>query len=361
MRCSLTHVSKTFVSGGQKVLSDVSLEVCDGELMVFVGPSGCGKSTTLRCIAGLEEIDSGQIHIGARNVTDLNPRDRDVAMVFQNYALYPHLSVRGNLEFGLRQRRVPAAEIRERVRRAVETLQIGELIDRRPNQLSGGQQQRAAIGRALVRQATVFLLDEPLSNLDAHLRVQMRTEIKGLQRQLGLTTIFVTHDQEEALSLGDRVAVLREGRVEQVDEPLTLYNRPKNAFVARFIGSPPMNILRAAVSDGSILFGGQSYRLNAVCRDTLTAGPILVGVRPEALRIGVVGEGLKMMVSVVEQLGARTRIAGHLADESDQLATMEIPSAEAVKVRVADTLNIQIEAKDFVMFDIRTEERVYPK
>src|SRR5512135_3728540 len=255
----LDQVEKTY-AGGVKAIDNLSLDIADGEFMVFVGPSGCGKSTALRSIAGLEEISGGTISIGDRVVNDLPPKDRDIAMVFQNYALYPHMTVRENLEFGLKIRKLPRAEIEKLVGEAAEILEISHLLDRKPKQLSGGQRQRVALGRAIVRKPAVYLFDEPLSNLDAKLRVQMRAEIKKLQRRLETTTVYVTHDQTEAMTLGHRIAVLapmgkeRKSNLKQVGTPLELYDRPENVFVAKFIGTPNMNMLRATVgADGSQL------------------------------------------------------------------------------------------------------------
>ncbi len=362
-RCLLTGVTKAYGDEGQqRALVDLTLEVNAGELMVLVGPSGCGKSTTLRCIAGLEEPDSGKICVGDRDVTRLSPKERDVAMVFQNYALYPHLRVRDNLEFGLRQRRVPRPEIEQRVREAASILKIEGLLDRWPNQLSGGQQQRVAVGRAMVRRAGVFLLDEPLSNLDAHIRQEMRAEIKALQRKLGMTTIFVTHDQEEAMSLGDRVAVLRAGRLEQVGEPLALYRRPRNVFVARFIGSPPMNILRAEVGGGRVRLGPHSLELDAAASARLpSAGGVLLGVRPEVVTLHTDGSGVPAEVVVVEHLGPRARLSTVLREHADQPLVLEVPAGSGERVRAGDTVRLGLDRRSLFFFDPTTEERLYPE
>jgi len=263
---TLTGVTKTF-PGGTVAVDNVDLEIADGELLVLVGPSGSGKTTVLRLTAGLEELSDGEIRIGGRIVNDLHPMDRDIAMVFQNYALYPHMTVRENIGFGLRLRRRPKAEIRERVEQAAAKLALFELLSRKPAQLSGGQRQRVAMGRAIVRDPAAFLMDEPLSNLDAKLRVQMRAEIQRLQKELGTTTMYVTHDQVEAMTMGDRVAVMRDGRLIQVDTPQALYDRPADLFVAGFIGSPAMNFVRASLeaSNGSLLasFGSNTLELPA--------------------------------------------------------------------------------------------------
>ncbi|MFB3738588.1 MAG: ABC transporter ATP-binding protein, partial [Candidatus Velamenicoccus archaeovorus] len=248
------HVRKEF-PGGTVALDDLTLEIPDGEFMILVGPSGCGKTTALRCVAGLEKPTRGRIRVAGRVVNDVTPRDRDIAMVFQNYALYPHMSVYRNLAFGLKQRRVPKAEIDRRVRAMSTMLGLDALLKRRPVQLSGGQRQRVAMGRALVREPAAFLLDEPLSNLDAKLRVQMRAELKRLHTRLGITTIYVTHDQVEAMTLGDRIAVMSNGKLQQLGPPQVLYDEPANLFVAGFIGSPPMNFLRGRVEGGRVTAG----------------------------------------------------------------------------------------------------------
>ena len=301
---AIDRVSKTF--GAAPVLAEVSLAVADGEMLVILGPSGCGKSTLLRLIAGLERIDAGEIRIGGRRVNELEPMDRDVAMVFQNYALYPHMSVFDNMAYGLRNRRVPKPEIDRRVREAAAILGLADLLARKPRQLSGGQRQRVAMGRCIVREPLAFLFDEPLSNLDALLRGQMRLELKQLQRRLATTGVFVTHDQVEAMTLGDRMAVLNAGRVEQVGAPLEVYRRPATRFVAGFLGSPAMNLVEAALSpDGAAVeLGGR--RLPLVTPRPADAGAgVLVGVRPEHLRPAASEDGgVPAVVEGVEALGA---------------------------------------------------------
>jgi multiple sugar transport system ATP-binding protein len=302
----LEEVRKVY-PGGQVAIAGASFEVADGELLVLVGPSGCGKSTLLRMIAGLEAITSGTLRIGGRVVNDVPPRDRDIAMVFQSYALYPHMTVAGNLGFGLKLRGLPRAEVEARVREAAATLELEPLLDRRPAALSGGQRQRVALGRALVRKPQVFLLDEPLSNLDAKLRMSMRVEIARLHRQLGTTMVYVTHDQIEAMTLGQRIVVLKDGVVQQIDTPMALYERPANLFVATFLGSPAMNVLRGRLSTE----GGTALALDDGSRLPLDGAPVdrawagrglAVGIRPEDLVPGGAGSPA-MQVEVVEPVG----------------------------------------------------------
>jgi multiple sugar transport system ATP-binding protein len=300
----LEQVTKAF--GQVTAVDDVSLEIGDGEFLVLVGPSGCGKSTLLRMIAGLEEVTAGTIRIGERDVTELAPRARDIAMVFQSYALYPHMSVRQNLGYGLRARRTPKEEIARRVDEVADLLGLTELLDRRPAQLSGGQRQRVAMGRAIVRQPQAFLLDEPLSNLDAKLRVGMRASLAQLHQRLGVTTVYVTHDQTEAMTLGQRVAVMRDGRVLQCDTPQTLYTQPNDVFIAAFIGSPAMNLVEASYDDGMLRFGQYSISVpSAPAR-----GRVILGIRPEAFRLAPAGglPSIPVTVQVVEELGSDTHV-----------------------------------------------------
>jgi multiple sugar transport system ATP-binding protein len=308
-------VGKVYADGTRAV-TDLNLRIDDGHLLVIVGPSGCGKTTALRMVAGLEEISSGTISIGDRVVNDLDPGERDVAMVFQNYALYPHMTVYGNMAFPLKLARVPRPERDAKVRATAKVLGLERHLERKPLQLSGGQRQRVAMGRAIVREPSVFLMDEPLSNLDAKLRAQMRSEISTIQGQFGVTTLYVTHDQVEAMTIGDRVAVMRKSRLQQVADPQTIYDHPANLFVASFIGSPPMNLFQATVQrDGADLVlevGGQRLRVDA---EELSAhsgfasragGPVVAGVRPERLRGGEAGAGrsLRGTVLLVEALGS---------------------------------------------------------
>jgi len=285
----------------------LNLDIQDGEFLVLVGPSGCGKSTSLRMLAGLEEVTSGAIRIGEREVTHLPPKDRDIAMVFQNYALYPHMTVAENMGFALKIAGVPKPEIRQKVEDAAKLLELTEYLQRKPKALSGGQRQRVAMGRAIVREPKVFLMDEPLSNLDAKLRVQTRTQIASLQRRLGITTVYVTHDQVEAMTMGDRVAVLKDGLLQQCDTPRRMYEKPANVFVAGFIGSPAMNLIEAPIVDGGVAFDGAVVPVD---RDSLAKAvsraekTVTLGVRPESFDISTNGTGIGVIVNVVEELGA---------------------------------------------------------
>src|ERR1700730_435256 len=286
----------------------LDLSVGDGEFVVLVGPSGCGKTTSLRMIAGWETVDSGRIRIGTRDVTDDDPKDRDVAMVFQNYALYPHMTVAQNMGFALKIGRITKAEIRERILDAARLLDLEPYLGRKPKDLSGGQRQRVAMGRAIVRRPQVFLMDEPLSNLDAQLRLQTRNQIAALQRRLGTTTIYVTHDQVEAMTMGDRVAVLCNGVLQQCAAPRTLYRDPANVFVAGFIGSPAMNLLRMPVRDDSVALGGWEIRAPR----GISGPDVVVGIRPEHLEVS--GIGIEIEVDVVEELGADAYVYGRIVD-----------------------------------------------
>jgi multiple sugar transport system ATP-binding protein len=298
------RVSKRFADGTLAV-DELSLNVGEGEFLILVGPSGCGKTTALRMVAGLEEVTSGDIRIGPRVVNDVAPPHRDVAMVFQSYALYPHMTVYDNISFPLRQQHLPKAEIQARVKEAARFLSIDELLDRKPKELSGGQRQRVAMGRAIVRQPQAFLMDEPLSNLDAKLRVQMRAELISLHQRLEVTTIYVTHDQTEAMTLGDRVAVMSNGIVQQVDEPETLYRAPANTFVASFIGSPAMNFVEGDLDGGSVRLGPYLLDLPPETRRQLggRSGPILLGIRPEDFELADGGDALPATIGFTEQLG----------------------------------------------------------
>src|SRR5437016_7481915 len=287
---SFQNIEKTF--GTTKVIHGIGFDISDGEFLVLVGPSGCGKSTLLRMLAGLEEVTDGEISIGDRDVTDLAPRNRDIAMVFQTYALYPHMTVRQNMGYGLKARRTPKAEIARRVEEVAELLGLADLLERRPAQLSGGQRQRVAMGRAIVREPKAFLLDEPLSNLDAKLRVGMRASLAQLHQRLGVTTVYVTHDQTEAMTLGQRVAVMRDGKVLQVDRPKDLYERPSNLFIASFIGSPTMNLVQATVHDDGLSFAQFRVPFADGRRPDALPETVVLGIRPEVFEDAAFAPGL---------------------------------------------------------------------
>jgi len=313
--------TRLFPGSEKPAVNKLDLEVGDGEFLVLVGPSGCGKSTSLRMLAGLEDVDEGAILIGDRDVTNLAPKDRDIAMVFQNYALYPHMTVADNMGFALKIAGESKDAIKERVTEAAKILDLEEYLDRKPKALSGGQRQRVAMGRAIVRSPQVFLMDEPLSNLDAKLRVQTRSQIAALQRRLGTTTVYVTHDQVEAMTMGDRVAVLKDGILQQVDTPRRMYDHPDNVFVAGFIGSPAMNLLTVPVEGSSVKFGDGNIE---VPRETVEkAGEggrqVTIGVRPEDMSLVGEGEGLKTTVNLVEELGADAYVYGTADVNGQQL------------------------------------------
>ncbi len=325
---TVTYDSATRVYPGadKPAVDKLDLDIQDGEFLVLVGPSGCGKTTSLRMLAGLEDVNDGRILIGDRDVTHEAPKDRDIAMVFQNYALYPHMSVADNMGFALKIAGTPKADIRKRVEEAAKILDLEQYLERKPKALSGGQRQRVAMGRAIVRQPQVFLMDEPLSNLDAKLRVQTRTQIASLQRRLGITTVYVTHDQVEAMTMGDRVAVLKDGLLQQVDTPRRMYDHPDNVFVAGFIGSPAMNLIDTPVTDGGVKFGSA---VHPVAREHLSAAgqSVTMGVRPEDLTMTTEGNGLAVTVDVVEELGADAYIYGtadaqqHVTDKDESAET----------------------------------------
>ena len=358
---TLEHVAKRF--GNVSVIEDLNLDVHDQEFMVLVGPSGCGKSTALRMIAGLEEASDGKIRIGERVVNDLAPKSRDIAMVFQNYALYPHMTIRENLEFGLRVRKTPPAEIERLVQETAQILEISNLLDRKPKQLSGGQRQRVALGRAIVRKPAVFLFDEPLSNLDAKLRVSMRAEIKKLQQRLKTTTVYVTHDQTEAMTMGQRIAVMKDGKIQQVGTPLEIYGRPENFFVANFIGTPPMNFLPATLADGGKTLAGKGFSLPVPeSLRPLTAGKdgrkIIVGIRPENIldpSEPARGETARLSgkVEVVEPLGDHVII--HVRVGDDVLVYQVEPHAMP---EMGDNADLVLELDKLHLFDAATEQRL---
>jgi multiple sugar transport system ATP-binding protein len=371
---ALNHVSKVF-SGGVVAVDDVSLRIEDGEFIALVGPSGCGKSTLLRSIAGLEEVTAGDILIGGRDVTDLAPRHRDVAMVFQSYALYPHMSVRQNLGYGLKVRRTPKQEIRRRVDEIAALLGLGDLLDRKPAQLSGGQRQRVAMGRAIARQPQAFLMDEPLSNLDAKLRVGMRAALARLHQQLGVTTVYVTHDQVEAMTLGQRVAVMKDGQILQVDTPQVLYEQPRDLFVAGFIGSPAMNLVEATVTGEEVVFGQLQAPLDRVRRPRAD-GPVILGIRPEAFEDAAFASPalpvLEVTAIVLEELGpdahvffrvdAERAASGALEAEVEEAAELVVDRGALLNARVdprtvarvGASVRLAVDPSRFHFFDSRT-------
>ncbi len=344
---TLVEVSKVY--GGDRevrAVNNISLDIADREFLVLVGPSGCGKSTTLRMIAGLEEVTEGTIRIGERVVNDVAPKDRDIAMVFQNYALYPHMTVFNNMAFGLKMRKVPKAQIKEKVQKAARMLSIEHLLQRKPKQLSGGERQRVAVGRAIVRSPKAFLFDEPLSNLDARLRVQMRAELKKLHRELNTTAIYVTHDQEEAMTLGDRIVVMKSGVVHQCATPLEVYGRPVDRFVASFVGTPPMNFIEGRLrrSDGALCFddGSDTLRLSDRLQQRLAGRenqPIVLGARPETLALASAsgnGNRLPMRITVVETLGPEQDV--YLQTRSGVQVVARVPA----EVRVTEGAEAEV-------------------
>ena len=350
--------------GDVSVIEGLNLEIRDQEFMVLVGPSGCGKSTALRMIAGLEEISGGEVSIGGRVVNDVAPKDRDIAMVFQSYALYPHMTIRENLEFGLRIRKTPQADIDKLVNEAAEILGIAHLLDRKPKQLSGGQRQRVAVGRAITRKPSVFLFDEPLSNLDAKLRVQMRAEISKLQNRLKTTTVYVTHDQVEAMTMGHRIAIMKDGKLQQVGTPLEVYEQPRNLFVAAFIGTPPMNFVKATVADGggTLKAGTFSLPVPASLRP-LVAGkdgtPLVVGLRPENVvdpSKPTRGETARLAatVEVIEPLGHEVLVYARLGGDDLVVAKVDPHRAPAYDAKI----ELVVELDALHLFDAATERRL---
>ena len=354
------EATRLYPGGTRPAVDKLNIEIADGEFLVLVGPSGCGKSTSLRMLAGLEEVNAGRILIGDRDVTDVPPKDRDIAMVFQNYALYPHMTVAENMGFALKIAGVGKEERATRVQEAAKLLDLEDYLGRKPKALSGGQRQRVAMGRAIVRQPQVFLMDEPLSNLDAKLRVQTRTQIASLQRRLGVTTVYVTHDQTEALTMGDRIAVLKDGILQQVGTPRDLYEKPNNVFVAGFIGSPAMNLLPADVIEGGIKFGTLNH---AIDRDTLSnarAAQITVGIRPEDVVVSQSGEGLPVTVDVVEELGADGYLYGH-ADVNGQRADIVARVDGRAHPSIGDTIVITPKQGHVHAFDTESGDRLDDK
>jgi multiple sugar transport system ATP-binding protein len=379
----LRQVNKVYENGFHAV-KDLNLDVREGEFMVLVGPSGCGKTTALRMVAGLEDITSGTLSIGGKVVNDVTPKDRDIAMVFQNYALYPHMTVAENIGFGLRLRKMPKPEIAARVTETADILGLSQWLDRKPGQLSGGQRQRVAMGRAIVREPSVFLMDEPLSNLDAKLRVQMRAEVQRIQRRISVATMYVTHDQVEAMTMGDRVAVMRSGVLQQVDHPQMLYDRPDNLFVAAFIGSPAMNLYEASMSEdtGAVRLGSQELMLPAACRNAhpglarFAGKRIILGLRPEHLPAAsnaASGPLLAGNVDLVEALGSELvvhftidarRVRAEGATAADEDATAEAGEGVArvdpgTTVKVGDKLTFAVNPDGMQFFDPDTENAIW--
>jgi multiple sugar transport system ATP-binding protein len=347
----LDGVRKEF-AGGTVAVDDVTLDIRDGEFLVLVGPSGCGKTTLLRMIAGLEEVTGGRILIGGRDVTDLAPRHRDVAMVFQSYALYPQMTVRENLGYGLKVRRTPKREVARRVDEVAAMLGLADLLERRPAALSGGQRQRVAMGRAIAREPQAFLMDEPLSNLDAKLRVGMRASLAQLHSRLGTTTVYVTHDQVEAMTLGQRVAVMRDGRVLQADDPATLYAQPVDLFVAAFIGSPAMNLVEAAIVDDAVAFGQYTLPLDPVRRPALPSdGRVVLGIRPEAF------EDAAFAPPGLPTIEARIEVLEDLGSDAHAFFVVEAPSVTAEVLESAENEAATLLALDHALFTARLDER----
>ncbi len=349
---SLRQVVKRYGSGASanQVIHGVDAEIADGEFVVIVGPSGCGKSTLLRMVAGLEAISGGQIAIGGRVVNDVEPSERDIAMVFQNYALYPHFKVFDNMAYGLRIRKLPEAEVKARVEKAARTLELSHLLDRKPRQLSGGQRQRVAMGRAIVRQPQVFLFDEPLSNLDAKLRAQTRLEIQNLHAELGVTSLFVTHDQVEAMTLAERMIVMNSGRIEQIGTPEQVYGSPASTFVAGFIGSPPMNLMPGQSEGTGFAIGGQLLPLPVPAPRT---GPLTLGMRPEHAELHPDG-AWPLKVEMLEMLGAERLVYGKLGDS---MFTLRIEGT-LVPPQRGDVVRMAVRPQHLHWFDSATGQRV---
>jgi sn-glycerol 3-phosphate transport system ATP-binding protein len=343
----LNNVKKRF--GTVEVIHGVSTTIKDGEFIVIVGPSGCGKSTLLRMVAGLESISEGEISIGGKTVNDLEPMDRDIAMVFQNYALYPHMSVRENMGYGLKIAKIPKAKIEEKVNAAAKLLQLDEYLDRRPRDLSGGQRQRVAMGRAIVREPSVFLFDEPLSNLDAKLRVQMRLEIRDLQNRLGITALYVTHDQVEAMTMADRMIVMNAGRVEQIGTPLEVYETPQTLFAAQFIGSPSMNVFETTIQNNILSIGDITVPVN-----TEAKGKVAAGMRPEHVIVDDNGP-LSITVQMGEPLGANTLLHGRLDGTSDAF-TISLPGVHHTVA--GQVIRFAVDPRHMHLFDIKSGERI---
>ncbi len=368
---SLRNIDKIYPNGVQAVY-DFNLDIADKEFIVFVGPSGCGKSTTLRMIAGLEEISSGELYINDKLMNEVNPKDRNIAMVFQNYALYPHMSVYDNMAFGLQIQKKDKKEIEEKVKRAAEMLELLPYLDRKPAALSGGQRQRVALGRAIVRQADIFLMDEPLSNLDAKLRSQMRTEISRIHDSLNTTTIYVTHDQTEAMSMASRIVVMKDGYIQQIGSPEEIYDYPENVFVANFIGSPPMNFFKGEMDQGKLIVGNDSIDLSEKNKNALKTfkdldKDLIVGIRPEAFSLNDLDgreNYIKAQIVNIEMLGDETII---YAEDKKSSVTIEEDGSNKIAVKVSgkfkdrnvgDSIKLFVNFNDIHLFDSKTQKRI---
>jgi len=364
-RVSLDHVTKTFQDDGEIVaVDDLSLDIRDGEFLVLVGPSGCGKSTTLRMIAGLEIPTRGEIQLGERTITNASPQQRDIAMVFQSYALYPHMSVRGNMSFGLREAgELPEDEIQSRVESTATMLGMADLLDRRPQELSGGQQQRVALGRAIVRDPQVFLLDEPLANLDAKLRAEMRTELQKLQDDLETTTIYVTHDQTEAMTMSDCIAILNDGQLQQVGTPLECYHEPNNLFVAGFLGEPSMNFYEGNVRDGSLVTDAFEYPLSDALASAVDGHrEVVLGIRPEDIKIGEAEEtdyDYSAVVDVVEPMGDENTVHLQFEGQSSDQSVMTATIDGMRSLTLGETTKTQLPPEAVHLFDAATGEALH--
>ncbi len=357
----LEHIDKIYPNGVQAVF-DFNLDINDKEFIVFVGPSGCGKSTTLRMIAGLEEISEGTLYIDGEVMNEVSPKDRNIAMVFQNYALYPHMTVFDNMAFGLKLQKVDKKEIKKKVDKAAEMLELTNLLDRKPAALSGGQRQRVALGRAIVRDADIFLMDEPLSNLDAKLRVQMRTEISKIHDQLNTTTIYVTHDQTEAMSMASRIVVMKGGYIQQVGTPEEIYDKPANIFVANFIGSPPMNFFNGRVKDDLIIVGNENIPLTS---EQITAlkpyqdKEIIVGIRPESFKVNMENpssKSMKVIIENIEMLGDESILYANAREAASQIAVKA--QGKFKGIAKGDEINLDINLDEVHLFDKDTSMRI---
>ena len=366
---SLRNIDKIYHNGVQAVY-DFNLDIADKEFIVFVGPSGCGKSTTLRMIAGLEEISSGELYINDKLMNEVNPKDRNIAMVFQNYALYPHMSVFDNMAFGLQIQKKDKKEIEKKVKQAAEMLELLPYLDRKPAALSGGQRQRVALGRAIVRQADIFLMDEPLSNLDAKLRSQMRTEISRIHDSLNTTTIYVTHDQTEAMSMASRIVVMKDGYIQQIGSPEEIYDYPENVFVANFIGSPPMNFFKGEIDQGKLIVGNDSIDLSEKNKDALKTfkdKDLIIGIRPEAFSLNDLDgreNYIKAQIVNIEMLGDETII---YAEDKKSSVTIEEDGDNKIAVKVSgkskdrnvgDSIKLFVNFDDIHLFDSKTQKRI---